>query len=54
MNDLPQNTYEQIFVVVMKITVGALIAFIMEVSEFLVLSYTSSLTLSVAGIFKVI
>lgn len=37
-----------------KITIGAFLAFAMEISEFLVLSYTSSLTLSVAGIFKVI
>lgn len=37
----------------MKITLAAFIAFAMEISEFLVLSYTSSLTLSVAGIFKV-
>lgn len=36
----------------MKVSVGAVIAFVMELSEFLVLSYTSSLTLSVAGIFK--
>lgn len=35
-----------------KISVGAFIAFAMELSEFLVLSKTSSLTLSVAGIFK--
>lgn len=35
-----------------KISVGAFIAFAMELSEFLVLSRTSSLTLSVAGIFK--
>lgn len=34
-------------------TAGAFIAFAMEVSEFLLLSYTSSLTLSIAGIFKV-
>ncbi|XP_055702663.1 solute carrier family 35 member C2 isoform X2 [Phlebotomus papatasi] len=36
----------------MKVTVGAVVAFAMEFSEFLVLSFTSSLTLSVAGIFK--
>lgn len=35
------------------ISIGAIIAFVMELSEFLVLSYTSSLTLSVSGIFKV-
>lgn len=38
----------------MKITSGAFIAFGMEISEFLLLSYTSSLTLAIAGIFKVI
>lgn len=32
---------------------GALIAFAMELSEYLVVAETSSLTLSVAGIFKV-
>lgn len=36
-----------------KISIGAFIAFAMEVSEFMVLTNTSSLTLSVAGIFKV-
>ncbi|KAL9701374.1 hypothetical protein quinque_004815 [Culex quinquefasciatus] len=36
----------------LRISVGAFIAFAMEVSEFLVLCSTSSLTLSVAGIFK--
>ncbi|XP_058065984.1 solute carrier family 35 member C2 [Anopheles bellator] len=36
----------------LKISVGAFIAFAMEVSEFMVLTNTSSLTLSVAGIFK--
>lgn len=36
-----------------KITGGAFIAFAMEVSEFLLLSYTSSLTLAISGIFKV-
>lgn len=37
---------------VIKLSGGAFIAFIMELSEFLTLSYTSSLTLSVVGIFK--
>lgn len=36
-----------------KVVGGALIAFCMELSEFLVVSFTSSLTLAVAGIFKV-
>lgn len=37
---------------VLKISIGAITAFCMEVSEFLVLSHTSSLTLSVVGILK--
>lgn len=36
-----------------KVLTGALIAFFMELSEVLVVTYTSSLTLSIAGIFKV-
>jgi len=36
------------------ILIGACIAFFLESSEFLVVTYTSSLTLSVSGIFKVI
>lgn len=36
------------------LTCGAFIAFAMEISEFLLLSYTSSLTLAIANIFKVI
>lgn len=40
------------FTIVTKIVVGAVIAFCMELSEFLVLSYTSSLTLAVSGILK--
>lgn len=36
-----------------KILLGALIAFFMEVTEVMVVTYTSSLTLSIAGIFKV-
>ncbi|XP_022913966.1 solute carrier family 35 member C2 [Onthophagus taurus] len=35
-----------------KVLVGACIAFFMEMSEVLVVTYTSSLTLSIAGIFK--
>ena len=35
------------------ILIGAAIAFFLETSEFLVVSFTSSLTLSVSGIFKV-
>lgn len=36
----------------LKVLIGAVIAFIMELSEFLVVTYTSSLTLSIGGIFK--
>lgn len=42
----------EIMVVWLKISIGAFLAFFMEISEFLVLSHTSSLTLSVSGIFK--
>lgn len=35
------------------ILLGAIMAFFMEIAEYLVVTYTSSLTLSVAGIFKV-
>lgn len=45
--------YYEIFIVWLKISIGAFLAFFMEISEFLVLSQTSSLTLSVSGIFKV-
>lgn len=37
----------------LKLIAGALIAFAMEFSEFLLVTYTSSLTLSIAGVFKV-
>lgn len=42
-----------IFNITFKVILGALIAFFMEVCEVLVVGYTSSLTLSVAGIVKV-
>jgi len=35
------------------LSLGAVLAFMLEMSEFLVVSYASSLTLSVAGILKV-
>uniref|UniRef100_A0A1I8P7A5 Sugar phosphate transporter domain-containing protein n=1 Tax=Stomoxys calcitrans TaxID=35570 RepID=A0A1I8P7A5_STOCA len=41
-----------IYMVILKITFGAVMAFCMEISEFMVLAKTSSLTLSIAGIFK--
>jgi solute carrier family 35 protein C2 len=34
------------------VLLGSLLAFLMELSEYLLLTYTSSLTLSIAGIFK--
>ena len=34
------------------IIAGSILAFLMEMSEYLLLTYTSSLTLSIAGIFK--
>ncbi|XP_039764166.1 solute carrier family 35 member C2 [Pararge aegeria] len=46
---LPQ---EELMPTLLKVSVGATIAFAMEISEFLVVTYTSSLTLSIAGIFK--
>lgn len=49
---LHNQTKEDIIIVWSEATVGAVIAFIMELSEFLVLAFTSSLTLSIAGIFK--
>ena len=36
-----------------EVLVGAVIAFFMELTEYLLVSYTSSLTLSVSGIIKV-
>lgn len=38
--------------IVHLILIGSFLAFLMEFSEFLLLTYTSSLTLSMAGIFK--
>lgn len=40
-------------VILLQIVAGAVLAFCMEVAEFLVVTHTSSLTLSVAGVFKV-
>lgn len=50
----PSGTFEtEGIILAIKITAGAFLAFAMEVSEFLLLSHTSSLTLSISGIFKV-
>ncbi|XP_018332587.1 solute carrier family 35 member C2 isoform X2 [Agrilus planipennis] len=43
---------EVLISVTSKVLLGAFIAFLMELSEVMVVMYTSSLTLSVAGIFK--
>jgi solute carrier family 35 protein C2 len=43
----------QFLEVVNSVLIGALMAFFMEIAEYLVVTFTSSLTLSVAGIFKV-
>ncbi|KAH8300371.1 hypothetical protein KR018_000010 [Drosophila ironensis] len=50
--DLHNHTSEEITWAWARITFGALLAFLMEFAEFLVLCKTSSLTLSIAGIFK--
>ncbi|XP_016966562.3 solute carrier family 35 member C2 [Drosophila biarmipes] len=52
LEDLHNHTSNEITWAIAKITAGALLAFLMEFSEFLVLCKTSSLTLSIAGIFK--
>lgn len=44
--------YNTFAYIVFKIVIGAFIAFCMEIGEVLVVTYTSSLTLSIAGIFK--
>lgn len=49
---IPTYPTADIIMLVTKISVGAVLAFFMELSEFLVLSRTSSLTLSISGIFK--
>lgn len=53
MQNMSNYTDSAIYMVILKISAGATLAFFMEVSEFMVLSKTSSLTLSIAGIFKV-
>ncbi|XP_054165384.1 solute carrier family 35 member C2-like isoform X2 [Oppia nitens] len=46
------NDSELIWEAISLIIIGSILAFFMEFSEFLLLTYTSSLTLSIAGIFK--
>ncbi|XP_014100270.1 solute carrier family 35 member C2 isoform X2 [Bactrocera oleae] len=50
--DLYKLSNDEIIRNVFYITFGAVLAFLMECSEYLVLSKTSGLTLSIAGIFK--
>lgn len=47
-----RSLFQDIYLMFLRITIGAVLAFGMEVSEFLVLSKTSSLTLSVSGVLK--
>jgi solute carrier family 35 protein C2 len=47
------NDAAVVVVTLLQIIAGAVLAFFMEITEFMVVTYTSSLTLSVAGIFKV-
>ncbi|XP_022832433.1 solute carrier family 35 member C2 [Spodoptera litura] len=49
---LQKLSSEKLLPTILKVSVGATIAFAMEISEFLVVTYTSSLTLSISGIFK--
>ncbi|CRL03160.1 CLUMA_CG016413, isoform A [Clunio marinus] len=51
-NQFLELEYYEVLILWTKISIGAFLAFFMEISEFLVLSHTSSLTLSVSGIFK--
>lgn len=51
-NQFLELEYYEVLILWLKISIGAFLAFFMEISEFLVLSQTSSLTLSVSGIFK--
>ena len=53
--NLPMNEMKKSdssFIVFNRVVAGGLIAFFMEVAEYLLVSYTSGLTLSVAGIVK--
>lgn len=52
LNQFFELEYDEVLILWLKISIGAFLAFFMEVSEFLVLGQTSSLTLSVSGIFK--
>ena len=47
------NEINRVMSVLGEVLLGATIAFFMELTEYLLVSYTSSLTLSVSGIVKV-
>lgn len=47
------TTLEECVDNVVKIGVGGVMAFFMEVAEFLIVTYASSLTLSIVGVVKV-
>ena len=49
---LPGHDFAGLWQTIHLIIIGSLLAFFMEFSEYLLLSFTSSLTLSMAGIFK--
>ncbi|KAK2725593.1 solute carrier family 35 member C2-like [Artemia franciscana] len=51
-NNFQDGDHEAMLSQTLKIFAGAFLAFLMEVSEYLVVSYSSSLTLAVSGIFK--
>ena len=49
---LEESQFQDVYLMFLRVTIGAVLAFGMEVSEFLVLSRTSSLTLSISGVLK--
>ncbi|KAG8226789.1 hypothetical protein J437_LFUL002835 [Ladona fulva] len=46
------DDWDVLFTTIWMVAIGTVMAFLMEVAEYMVVSFTSSLTLSVAGIFK--
>lgn len=49
---MTDELYDWLMSQVVLVVAGSILAFLMEMSEYLLLTYTSSLTLSIAGIFK--
>lgn len=47
------NEPQGVLITVSAVLVGAILAFTMEVTEFMVVTHTSSLTLSISGVLKV-